>query len=206
MGPHLSTTKAAERCSHQISILGVEAERKGDDYWDTWWSKTHFKDLQLLQCDLLCLQAVSTVQSNDLQYCSDVWKTSKHISDEVREPDQNVYILSQTLLFTLTCADEHDIILPVLCLDPVHYNLSQPVRSVGFYKHRLAQGGIHRSPHQRVVASKLQHWIGEVLCAAKLSAWLVGDFTRALERWRQGWERCGEPKEKRNGIKTELFW
>lgn len=108
---------------------------------------------------------------------------------------------------TLTCADEHDIILPVLCLDPVHHDLFQLVRNVGLYEHRLTQGWIHRSPHQGVVAGKLQHRIREVFCAAKLSAWLVGDFTRALERRRgRGRERCGETKEKGRWVGKILGW
>lgn len=45
---------------------------------------------------------------------------------------------------------------------------------------------MHRPPHQRVVAGKMQHRIREVLCAAKLSAWLVDDFTWALKRERKG--------------------
>lgn len=83
-----------------------------------------------------------------------------------------------------TCADKHDVILAVLCLHPVHHNLSQLVRSVGLHEHGPAQGGIHGPPHQRVVTGKLQHRVGEILGAAKLSAGLIGDFTRALRRRR----------------------
>lgn len=104
-------------------------------------------------------------------------------------------LASHGITHTHTCADKHDIILPVLCLDAVHNNLFQLVRNVGFHKHRLAQGWIHRPPHQRVVASKLQHRIREVLCASKLSAWLVGDFTRALKRkggMRKMWRNKGK--------------
>lgn len=81
-----------------------------------------------------------------------------------------------------TCADKHDIVLAVLCLHPVHHNLAQLVRNVGLHQHGLAQGGIHGSPHQWVVTGKLQHRVGEILCAAELSAGLVGDFTGALNR------------------------
>lgn len=45
---------------------------------------------------------------------------------------------------------------------------------------------MHWPPHQRVVAGKLQHRIRKVLCASKLSAWLVGDFTGALGGKRRG--------------------
>lgn len=81
-----------------------------------------------------------------------------------------------------TCADKHDVIHAVLCLHPVHHDLSQLVRSVGLQEHGPAQGGIHGPPHQRVVTGKLQHRVGEILGAAKLSAGLIGDFTRALKR------------------------
>lgn len=81
-----------------------------------------------------------------------------------------------------TCANKHDVILAVLCLHAVHHNLCQLVRNVGLHEHRMAQGGIHGPPHQRVVPGKLQHRVGEVLRASELSARLVGDFTWALER------------------------
>lgn len=81
---------------------------------------------------------------------------------------------------TFTCANKHDIILPVLCFDTVNHNMFQLVRNVGLHKHGLAQGWVHRLPHQRVAASKVQHRIREVLGAAKLTARLVGDFTGTL--------------------------
>jgi len=49
-----------------------------------------------------------------------------------------------------------------------------------------------------VATSKLQHGIREVLCAAKLSTWLVGDLTRALER--------DVEKQKGEGLNKQTFW
>lgn len=57
----------------------------------------------------------------------------------------------------LACANKHDIMLPVLCLNTVNHYSFQLVRNVSLHQHRLAHGRIHRPPHQRVVASKLQH-------------------------------------------------
>lgn len=97
-----------------------------------------------------------------------------------------------------TCANKHDIILPVLRLHPVHHDLFQLVRNVGFYEERLAQRGVDWPPHQRVVAGELQHRIREVLGATKLSAGLIGDFTGTLERGRRG-----RGERKRGGEKNE---
>lgn len=58
---------------------------------------------------------------------------------------------------SLTRADEHDIILSVLCLNPVHHNLFQLVRYIGLNKHRLTHGRIYWPPHQWVATGKLQH-------------------------------------------------
>lgn len=81
----------------------------------------------------------------------------------------------------LTCPDEHDIILSVLGLHSVHHNLFELVRNIGLDEHRLAQGRIHRPPHQWVAAGELQHRVREVLRAGELSAGLIGDFTGALK-------------------------
>lgn len=103
---------------------------------------------------------------------------------------------------TRTCANKHDIILPVLRLHPVHHDLFQLVRNVGFYEERLAQRRVDWPPHQRVVAGKLQHRIREVLGASKLSARLIGDFTGTLERRRGRGER--QRKMKNNQKPTSL--
>lgn len=95
-----------------------------------------------------------------------------------------------------TCANKHDIIQPVLRLNTIHHYLFQLIRNVGLYKHRATKGWIHRPPHQRVVAGKLQDWIGEVLCAPKLPARLIDDFTGALERY-EGDKKDIEKQRKR---------
>lgn len=84
----------------------------------------------------------------------------------------------------LTCANKHDIILSVLCFDPIHHDLFKHVRNVGLDEHWLAQGWVHWPPHQWMTAGKVQHRIGEILCAAKLSSRLIGDFTGALKMQR----------------------
>lgn len=145
---------------------------------------SNLKDLQLLQGDLFCLQAVPTVQSNHLQHCTHVYGTRKVCYMKGQAKYTRVPLSDGQLdgPEAPTCANKHDVILAVLCLHAVHHYLCELVGSVSLDEHGLAPGRKHGTPHQRVVPGKLQHRVGEVLRAPELSARLVGDFTRTLQR------------------------
>lgn len=62
----------------------------------------------------------------------------------------------------LTCSQEHDLILPVLCQNSVHHNLSQGVVHPDACEHGSAGQRVHGAVHQRVEPDETDHLIREV--------------------------------------------
>lgn len=88
---------------------------------------------------------------------------------------------SCTLPLLLTCAEEEDVVLPVLSLHPVHHELAQPLGQVCLHQEGPAVPGQHGLEHEGVGTGKVQHLVGEVLGAAVLPPGLVGGLAGTLQ-------------------------
>lgn len=64
----------------------------------------------------------------------------------------------------LTSADKHDIILAVLCFNPVHHYLSELVVHISFDYDRTVVDWKHRVVHGRMASGKCDDIIRKVLC------------------------------------------
>lgn len=65
---------------------------------------------------------------------------------------------------SLTCANKHDIILPIGSADSVHCNLCEAVVHISPDEDGLSAHRVDWVIHQRVVTSKLDHIVWETLC------------------------------------------
>lgn len=88
---------------------------------------------------------------------------------------------SCTLPLLLTCAEEEDVVLPVLSLHPVHHELAQPLGQVCLHQEGPAVPGQHGLEHEGVGTGKVQHLVREVLGAAILPPGLVGGLAGTLQ-------------------------
>lgn len=62
----------------------------------------------------------------------------------------------------LTCSQEHDFILSILCQNSVHHDLSDGVVHSDTCEHRLASQRVDRAIHKRVESNETDHLIWEV--------------------------------------------
>lgn len=72
-----------------------------------------------------------------------------------------------------TCAYEHDIILPVFCLDFIHHYLGELVVHVGFDYDGSIIDGVDRIEHGRVASGEGYDLIREVFGCIKSSKGLA---------------------------------
>lgn len=74
----------------------------------------------------------------------------------------------------VTCANEHDIIMPVCGAHPVHSDLGEAIVYVGPQEDWPAVQGVYRVKHQRVVTGKLDHVVRETLGGLETAECLAG--------------------------------
>lgn len=104
----------------------------------------------------------------------------------------------------LTCSQEHNLILSILCQNSVHHNLSQGVVHTDTCEHWSASQRVDRAIHKRVESNETDHLIWEVfggldpciICLAgtlmktiKLLLILCKGFT--IPRWFPSWKCFG---------------
>lgn len=73
-----------------------------------------------------------------------------------------------------TCANEHDIILPILCLHFVHHQLGKLVVHVCAYHYGSSPYWVHRVVHGRVTPGEGDDIIRKVLRRIETSKCLAG--------------------------------
>lgn len=71
----------------------------------------------------------------------------------------------------LTCSQEHDFILSILCKNSVHHNLSQGVVHSDTCEHGSASQRVDRAIHKRVESNETDHLIREVF--GGLDPWII---------------------------------
>lgn len=74
----------------------------------------------------------------------------------------------------LTCADKHDIILPIGSVDSVHSYLCEAVVHISPDKDGPSAHGVNWIIHEGVVTSELDHIVWETLCGLKTAKSLAG--------------------------------
>ena len=78
-----------------------------------------------------------------------------------------------------TRADEHDIILPVLCLHSVHHQLGELVVHIRPHHDGTSPYRVHRVVHGRVTPGERDDIIGKVLGGVEASEGLAGTLRTA---------------------------
>lgn len=81
-----------------------------------------------------------------------------------------------------TCADEHDIVLPIFCFHFVHHYLGELVVHICFDYDWPIVNGIHRVEHGRVASSEGYNVIGQVLGCIEPSKRLAWALLRKKRR------------------------
>lgn len=71
----------------------------------------------------------------------------------------------------LTCSQEHDLVMSILCHNSVHHDLSQGVVYSDSCEHGSASQGVDRAMHKRVESNETDHLIWEVF--GGLDPWII---------------------------------
>lgn len=71
----------------------------------------------------------------------------------------------------LTCSQEHNLILAIICQNSVHHNVSQGVVNFDTCEHRTTSERVDRAIHQRVESNKSDNFIREVFSG--LDPWII---------------------------------
>lgn len=110
-----------------------------------------------------------------------------NISRIFREPD--------SVLLWRTCADEHDVILSVLCLHSVHHQLGELVVHICPHHDGAPPYGMHWVVHGWVTPSESDDIIGEVLGGVEPSKGFTGTLrgTRSTEMVMEMFTLCRVP-------------
>lgn len=85
-------------------------------------------------------------------------------------------------LWTLTCANEEDVIVSISGSYTVHSNLSESVTCTHLHEDRAPPDGQDRVVHERVVPGKLDDVVREILGGTEGAEGLAGTLKRA---WRK---------------------
>lgn len=96
-----------------------------------------------------------------------------------------VYVIHCPLVFKkkpLTCSQEHDLILPIICHNPVHHNVSKGVIHSDTCEDRSSSQRVNWVVHQRVKSNKTDHLIWKVF--GGLDSWIIR-LTGALKNKRK---------------------